>query len=221
MIKETVEQNVPQLKRLGAKSRKEVWFEEGTILSLIAGCIEVIEGGASKNDTEMVGLLYGKLFKTEPSLPKNRYFVRRGYILQNAKREESSVSYSRRTKDKMDSFFRYNLDDEPLGSYHLHPRGSSQLSRKDKLNRFEPGQLKFLIYLKDKPYIRDDMGPGRGLQITSVDDKYEHVIVRCKVNLKRDSGPMANFYVSFGILGWYRYDLESKKRYAPVSIMIV
>jgi hypothetical protein len=41
---------------LTPKSRKEVWFEEGTILSLIAGCIEVIEGGSAENDTEMVGL---------------------------------------------------------------------------------------------------------------------------------------------------------------------
>lgn len=115
MVKKEGEQIILQLKRLTPKSRKEVWFEEGTILSPIAGCIEVIEGGPAENDTETVGLLYGKLFKTEPGLPQNRYFVKRGYILQNAKREGASVSYSSRTKDKMDSLFHYNRGEEQLG----------------------------------------------------------------------------------------------------------
>jgi hypothetical protein len=68
----------------------------------------------------------------------------------------------------MDSFFCYNLDGEPLGSFHPHPRGNFKPSTKNKLNRFDPGQLRFLIYLKEKPHIKDERGPGRGLQITAV-----------------------------------------------------
>ena len=212
----------PQLRYLGPKSRKEVWFEETTILFLIAACIEVIDGGNAKNDTEMVGLLYGKSFNTEPGLPQNRYYVRRGYVIQNAQREEASVSYSSQIRDKMNSFFNYNLRDEPLGSFHLHPNGSSQLSRADKINRFEPGQLKFLIFLKEKQFIKDDVSSGgASVQITSIDDKYYELNVRCKVGLRRENRRRADFFVTFGVRGWYRYDVGSDKRYAPVSIMIV
>lgn len=212
----------PQLRQLGSKSRKEVWFEETTILFLIAACIEVIDGGDARNDTEMVGLLYGKSFNTEPGLPRNRYYVRRGYVIQSARRENASVSYSSQTRDKMNSFFSHNLHDEHLGSFHLHPGGSPRLSRADKINRFEPGQLKFLIFLKDKQLIKHEVSPGsRGVQITSIDDKYYELDTRCRVSLRRENGKRADFYTIFGIRGWYRYDVGSEKRYAPVSIMIV
>ena len=79
----------PRLRRLGPKTRKEVWLEDDTVLSLIAACVEVIEGHGTKGDTEMVGLLYGKAIEPDLGPRANRYFIKRGYIIQKARRRES------------------------------------------------------------------------------------------------------------------------------------
>lgn len=212
----------PRLKRLGPKTRKEVWFEERTILSLVASCVEVVEGHETENDTEMVGLLYGKAYEPDQGPRANRYVVKRGYIIQNAQRENDSVDYDISLRPKLNSFYEQAFGEEYLGSFHLHPGGNSRLSKKDKTNKFQPGELKFLIFLKEKKLIKEGVisANGSGVQMITVDDDYYEWDINCKANLKRGNGKPAAYSLFFGMRGWYRYNTNKGAWYAPTSIMV-
>lgn len=223
-VRETIEMKTrkikrvtPRLRRLGPKTRKEVWFEDNTVLSLIAACVEVIEGHGANKDTEMVGLLYGKATKPAKGPRASRYFIKRSYIIQNAKRKKASVNYDITMRRKMNSFYSQAFGDKYLGSFHLHPGGSPRLSRADKRNKFRPGELKFLVFLKEKKLTKGKVNTG--LSVKMINDHNE-LDIRCKVKLKHRNGKSANYYVSFGVRGWYRYNTSNGAWYAPTSIMI-
>ena len=120
----------------------------------------------------------------------------------------------------MNSFYSQAFGDDYLGSFHLHPGGSSRLSQKDKINKFRPGELKFIISLKEKKLIKDDVDADPGVQMKIVNNGYYELDISCKVNLKRGNGKPADYYVSFGVRGWYRYNTSSGAWYAPTGIMI-
>ena len=76
------------------------------------------------------------------------------------------------------------------------------------------------VFLKEKKLIKDDVNADPKAQMTVVNNDYYELDVSCKVNLKRGNGKPADYYISFGVRGWYRYNTNKGAWYAPASIII-